>query len=200
MTAKVESVLHGINYIRYITEEPRNKKNSGRVFHVGDNLLPSGPDATRIRDSILLTPARSGRVTNSAIKVNPTSVYTKDFTMEDPEKFWDNFINELDSIELHDGNGSTCVPNTNLKGYKCTIWLHEDSMSGIPHLHGAYCRIDGQGRVNKDHGTPAGATCSRVCGQETKPDDSRQGTGDEHRAGERGMHGNPAIHGKLVIG
>lgn len=81
---------------------------------MGDNLPPPGLDATGIGDSILFTPARFGRVTNSVIKVNPTSVYTKDFTMEDPEKFWDNFINELDSIELHDGNGRICSPKTKL--------------------------------------------------------------------------------------
>ena len=29
--------------------------------------------------------------------------------------------------------------------------LHLESKSGIPHLHGAFCRIDEQGRINNDH-------------------------------------------------
>ena len=57
--------------------------------------------------------------------------------MEDRERLWDDFINEFDGIELHDGNGNTCSPKTNLKGSEETIWLHENSMSGIPHLNGS---------------------------------------------------------------
>lgn len=109
---------------------------------MGDNLPPPGLDATGIGDSILLTPARFGRVTNSVIRIGGdcASEQTMAFTIEDRERLWDDFINEFDSIELHDGNGSIYSPNTNLRGCKCTIWLHEDSMSGIPHLYGAFSR------------------------------------------------------------
>lgn len=32
------------------------------------------------------------------------------------------------------------------------VWLHLESNSGIPHLHGAFCRIDKNGNINNDHG------------------------------------------------
>lgn len=42
MIGKAKSISHGINDIRYITGESRNKKHPERIFHVGDNLLPPG--------------------------------------------------------------------------------------------------------------------------------------------------------------
>ena len=116
---------------------------------MGDNLLPSGPDATRIRDSILLTPARSGRVTNSAVRIggNCAPKHTKGSTMEEREKFWDDFINEFDNIELHDGNGSTCSPNTNLKGSKDPVWLHPKSKNKGATLKRTSSKVRGRNRM-----------------------------------------------------
>ena len=51
MIAKAKSISHGINDISYITGESRNKKHPERIFHVKDNLLPPGLDATGIWDS-----------------------------------------------------------------------------------------------------------------------------------------------------
>lgn len=55
MIAKAKSISHGINDISYITGESRNKKHPERIFHVKDNLLPPGLDATGIWDSMRLT-------------------------------------------------------------------------------------------------------------------------------------------------
>ena len=69
---------------------------------------------------------------------------------------------------------------TNLKGSKETIWLHEDSMNGIPPTFTERSAAS----TGRDASTTTTAyTCGSKCGQETKPVDSRQGTGDEHRAG-----------------
>ena len=167
MIAKAKSISHGINDISYITGESRNKKHPERIFHVKDNLLPSGLDATGIWDSMRLTLEKSKRVKNSVIRieVSPAPEHTKDFTVADWEKLWDDFMGEFDSIELCDRNGRTYSPKTNLTGSKGTVRLHLESKSGLPHLHGAFCRIDEQ----------------------------------EYRASEPGLHGNPAIHGKLVM-
>lgn len=153
MIAKAKSISHGINDIRYITGESRNKKHPERIYHVKDNLLPPGLDATGIWDSMRLTLAKFKRVKNSVIRieVSPAPEHTKDFTIDDWQKLWDDFIDEFDNIELCDKNGRTYSPKTNLRGSKGSIWLHEESESGVPHLHGAFCRIDGQGRVNNDH-------------------------------------------------
>ena len=153
MIAKAKSISHGINDISYITGESRNKKHPERIFHVKDNLLPPGLDATGIWDSMRLTLDKFKKVKNSVIRieVSPAPEHTKDFTIADWEKLWDDFIREFDNIELYDKNGRTYSPKTNLTGSKGTVRLHLESKSGIPHLHGAFCRIDEQGRINNDH-------------------------------------------------
>ena len=39
MIAKAKSISHGINDIRYITGESRNKKHPERIYHVKDLSL-----------------------------------------------------------------------------------------------------------------------------------------------------------------
>lgn len=153
MIAKAKSISHGINDIRYITGETENKEHPERIFHVKDNLLHPGLDAMGIWESIRLTAAGSPRVRNTVIRIelSPAPEYTKNFSINDWQKLWDEFVGEFDGIELLDKNGRTYSPKTNLKGSKGTVWLHEESDSGIPHLHGAYSRIDEDGCVNNDH-------------------------------------------------
>ena len=107
MIGKAKSISHGINDIRYITGESRNKKHPERIFHVGDNLLPPGLDATGIWDSMRLTLEKSKRVKNSVIRieVSPAPEHTKDFTIDDWQRLWDDFTDEFDNIELLDKNG-----------------------------------------------------------------------------------------------
>ena len=124
MIGKAKSISHGINDIRYITGESRNKKHPERIFHVGDNLLPPGLDATGIWDSMRLTLEKSKRVKNSVIRieVSPAPEHTKDFTIDDWQRLWDDFTDEFDNIELLDKNGKTYSPKTALKGSKGTVW------------------------------------------------------------------------------
>lgn len=88
MIAKAKSISHGINDISYITGESRNKKHPERIFHVKDNLLPPGLDATGIWDSMRLTLDKFKKVKNSVIRieVSPAPEHTKDFTIAD----WEN--------------------------------------------------------------------------------------------------------------
>ena len=139
MIAKAKSISHGINDIRYITGETENKEHPERIFHVRDNLLQPGLDATGIWESMKLTAAGSSRVRNTVIRIelSPAPEHTKDFSLADWRKLWDEFVDEFDGIELLDKNGKTYSPKTNLKGCKGTVWL--------------YCRIDEDGRVNNDH-------------------------------------------------
>ena len=153
MIAKAKSISHGINDILYITGESRNKKHPERIHPVKDNLLPPGLNASGIWDSMRLTLASCKRVRNSVIRleVSPAPEHTKDFTTSDWQRLWDDFVREFDSIELHDKNGKTYSPKTNLRGSKGTVWLHLESRSRVPHLHGAYCRMDENGCINNDH-------------------------------------------------
>ena len=153
MIAKAKSISYGINDIRYITGETENKEHPERIFHVKDNLLQPGLGAIGIWESMKLTATKSPRVKNTVIRIelSPAPEHTKNFSIDDWRKLWNDFMGEFDSIELLDKNGRTYSPKTNLKGSKGTVWLHDESDSGIPHLHGAYCRMDEDGRVNNDH-------------------------------------------------
>lgn len=114
MIAKAKSISHGINDLGYITGESRNKKHPERIFHVKDNLLPPGLDAAGIWDSMRLTLAKFKRVKNSVIRieVSPAPEHTKNFTINDWQKLWDDFINEFDNIELYDKTGKTYSCNS----------------------------------------------------------------------------------------
>ena len=109
MIAKAKSISQGINDLGYITGESRNKKHPERIFHVKDNLLPPGLDAAGIWDSMRLTLAKFKRVKNSVIRieVSPAPEHTMNFTINDWQKLWDEFINEIDNIELDDKTGMT---------------------------------------------------------------------------------------------
>jgi len=86
------------------------------------------------------------------LELCPQAECTKDFTLGDWRKLWDDFIAEFDRQELRDRRtGKITSPKTNLAGSMGTVWLHLDSRSGIPHLHGAYCRVDEQGDCNDAH-------------------------------------------------
>lgn len=117
---------HGINDIQYITGESRNKKHPELIFHIiKDNLLPSGLDATGIWDFMRLTLEKSKKVKNSVIhiEVSPAPEHTKDFTIDDWRRLWDDFMGEFDNIELLDKNGKTYSPKTKAARARCgCIW------------------------------------------------------------------------------
>lgn len=153
MIGKAKAISHGINDLRYITGESRNKKHPELILHIADNLLPSHLDAQGIWQSIKLTQMRFKPVKNSLIRIelSPSPEHTQNFTPDDWRQLWNDFITEFDKMELFDKNGKTISSRTNLAGSKGTVWLHMESDSGIPHLHGAVCRIDNNGNINNDH-------------------------------------------------
>lgn len=85
MIAKAKSISHGINGIRYIMGESRNKKHPERIFHVKDNLLPPGLDAAGVWASMQLTLAGARQVKNSVIRieVSPAPQHTEHFGIAD---------------------------------------------------------------------------------------------------------------------
>ena len=122
MIGKAKSISHGINDIRYISGESRNKKHPELIYHVKDNLLPCGLDAQGVWDMMKAHAPTGNNVIR--IEISPAKEHTKDFTMEDWQRLWDDFV---------------------------TVWLHLESDSRIPHLHAAVCRKDRNGRTNNDH-------------------------------------------------
>lgn len=156
MIGKSKSVSHGINLLAYIMGESKNKQHPELIYHIKDNLLPSGLDAMGIWEQIKLKTAPFQRIKNDVIRfeVSPPPEYVKDFTMEDWMKLWEDFLHEYDNYEHFDKKtGKLDSPKTNIAGSIYSVWLHTESKSGIPHLHCAACRVDENNRVNNDHMT-----------------------------------------------
>lgn len=149
MIGKAKSISHGINDIRYITGESRNKKHPERIYHVKDNLLPCRLDAQGVWDMMKARAPKGKNVIR--IEVSPAKEHTENFTMRDWEQLWDDFVREYDSMEFKDKHGEVYSRKTNLAGSIYSVWLHFESDSGIPHLHAAVCRKDNEGRTNNDH-------------------------------------------------
>ena len=88
MIAKAKAISHGINDIRYITDESHNKKKLEESYRVLDNMMPSELDAMGVGNSMQFTLSRFRPVKNSVIRIelSPSPKHTKDFTIEDWQK------------------------------------------------------------------------------------------------------------------
>lgn len=149
MIGKAASISHGINDIRYITGESRHKEHPELIYHVKDNLLPCELDAQGIWD--LMKAGAPMKKNVIRMEISPAAEHTRNFTMQDWQKLWDDFVREFDKIELEDENGKVYSHKTNIADSIYTVWLHYESDSGIPHLHAAVCRKDRFGKTNNDH-------------------------------------------------
>ena len=149
MIGKAKSISHGINDIRYISGESRNKKHPELIYQVKDNLLPCGLDAQGVWDMMKAHAPMKNNVIR--IEISPAKEHTKDFTLQDWLQLWDDFIREYDKIEMADDDGKVYSHKTNIANSIYTVWLHLESDSRIPHLHAAVCRKDRNGRTNNDH-------------------------------------------------
>lgn len=149
MVAKAASISHGINCIRYISGESRHKEKPELIYHVEDNLLPCELDAMGVWD--LMKAGAPMKKSVIRMEICPGKEHTENFTMQDWQKLWDDFVREFDKIELEDENGKVYSHKTNIANSIYSVWLHYESDSGIPHLHAAVCRKDRYGKTNNDH-------------------------------------------------
>lgn len=152
MIAKAKSISHGINDLNYITGVSANKKHPERIFHICDNLLPSGTDPSGIWNSIKLASMSHPRMRNNTIRIeiSPSPEHTRNFSAKDWEKLWQDFVAEFDRQTLKDRNGRVISPKTNIAGSISTVYVHYESDSGIPHIHAAVSRVDKDGNINND--------------------------------------------------
>lgn len=149
MIGKAASISHGINDIRYITGESRHKEHPELIYHVKDNLLPCELDAQGIWD--LMKAGAPMKKNVIRMEISPAMEHTENFTMQDWQKLWDDFVREFDKIELTHESGKVYSHKTDIANSIYTVWLHYESDSGIPHLHAAVCRKDRYGMTNNDH-------------------------------------------------
>ncbi len=153
MIAKAKAISHGINAIRYITGESRNKKHPELIEHVKNQFIPWYYSANVIWDMMKFGVHGHRRMTNNVIRieVSPAKEHTENFTSDDWARLWDDFVAVFDSMEMEGKDGKVISSPTHLKDSKATVWLHRESESGIPHLHAIVCRVDENGNVNNDH-------------------------------------------------
>ena len=163
MIAKAKSISHGINDIRYITGESRNKKHPERIFHVKDNLLPPGLDATGIWDSMRLTLAKFKRVKNSVIRieVSPALEHTKDFTIDDWRKLWDDFIDEFDNIKLCDKTAGPIPRRPILEAARVRYGCTRNPKAAFPTFTARSAASTGRGVST--------TTTTSICGRSVRP-------------------------------
>ncbi len=153
MIANAKAVAHGIRAMLYVSGESRNKKHPERITHICDNFMLQGMDATGIFTEMKFATMNHPNIKNNVIRmeISPAMEHTKDFTLEDWQQLWQDFAAAFDIQEIRDKDGKVVSAQTNISGSKSSIWLHEESDSGIPHLHAIVSRVDENGSINNDH-------------------------------------------------
>ena len=153
MIAKAKAVAHGIRAMLYVSGESRNKKHPERITRICDNFMPQGMDASGIWTEMKFATMNHPNIRNNAIRIeiSPAMEHTQDFTLDDWQELWRDFAAAFDIQEIHDKDGKVVSAQTNISGSKSSVWLHEESKSGIPHLHAIVSRVDENGNINNDH-------------------------------------------------
>lgn len=153
MIANAKAVAHGIRAMLYVSGESRNKKHPEKITRICDNFMPQGMDATGIWTEMKFATMNHANIKNNVIRmeISPAMEHTEDFTLDDWRQLWNDFAAAFDSQEIRDKDGKVISPHTNVSGSKSSVWLHEESKSGIPHLHAIVCRVDEDGNINNDH-------------------------------------------------
>ena len=153
MIANAKAVAHGIRAMLYVSGESRNKKHPEKITRIYDNFMPQGMDATGIWTEMKFATMNHPNIKNNVIRmeISPAMEHTRDFTLDDWRQLWNDFAAAFDSQEIRDKDGKVISPHTNVSGSKSSVWLHEESKSGIPHLHAIVCRVDEDGNINNDH-------------------------------------------------
>ena len=98
MVAKAKAVSHGINLLNYITGVSENKKQPEKITRIADNIIPGYMDAMGIWNQVQLRSISHPRMNNNIIRIeiSPSPEYTKDFTKEDWQRLWNDFLYEFD--------------------------------------------------------------------------------------------------------
>ena len=153
MIAKAKAVAHGIRAMLYVSGESRNKKHPEKITRICDNFMPQGMDATGIWTEMKFATMNHANIKNNVIRmeISPAMEHTENFTVDDWRQLWNDFAAAFDSQEIRGKDGKVVSPHTNVSGSKSSVWLHEESKSGIPHLHAVVCRVDENGNINNDH-------------------------------------------------
>lgn len=153
MIAKAKAIAHGIRAMLYVSGESKNKKHPEKITRICDNFMPQGMDATGIWTEMKFAAMNHPNIKNNVIRmeISPAMKHTGDFTIDDWKQLWEDFAAAFDGQTIRDKDGKVVSGKTNVSGSKSSVWLHEESKSGIPHLHVIVSRVDERGNINNDH-------------------------------------------------
>ena len=153
MIANAKAVAHGIRAMLYVSGESGNKRHPEKIIRICDNFMPQGMDASGIWTEMKFATMNHPNIKNNVIRmeISPAMEHTEDFTLDDWRQLWNDFAAAFDEQEIQDKNGKVVSTQTNISHSKSSVWLHEESKSGIPHLHAIVCRVDEDGNINNDH-------------------------------------------------
>ena len=107
MIGKAKSISHGINDIRYITGESRNKENPEKINHICSYFMSNQLDTLGMWHAMQLNLTRFMPLKNSVIRIelSASKEHTINFSNADWKQLWDDFIEEFDKQELLDKKG-----------------------------------------------------------------------------------------------
>lgn len=153
MIAKAKSISHGSVSLDYITRHgtaqivklnylPKNVEVEAYWFHMKANQLKY--EYKRSKNH----PLKNDMI---RIEISPSREETRGWTLADWKSLVEDFVNEFDTVDLYKLTGRESASRCNIGGSQYVATLHEDSKSGILHVHLDCNRIDMDGGLNDDH-------------------------------------------------
>ena len=153
MIAKAKSISHGHANLAYIMGESKKKEHAGeKIQFVTSHGLDPFHRSAEAWEEIKRACRDHPDMKNTVIRfiLSPDKKDTESFTLDDWADLWNEFIEVFDTLNHRDNNGKLISMPTNLRNSIHTVHVHFDSKSGVPHLHGAVCRVDEDGHTNPD--------------------------------------------------
>lgn len=152
MVATARPIEHGQAMTNYATKDFR--ADIVKVNLLTEDLPPMGMwdemvlHMNRFKQKFARKPIDK---TSIRIEVSPSMNESDGWTLDDWQRFTEEFVNELDQVtKTPDGKHKNLV-KTNIKNSQYFAALHYDAKSGIPHLHLVVNRIDKDGNTNDCH-------------------------------------------------
>lgn len=157
MIAKIKSIPHGHANLAYIMGESKKKEHAReKIQFVASHGLDPFHRSAEAWEEIKRACRDHREIKNTMVRVilSPTKEESKNFTIDDWEKLWNDFIDVYDTYDhRNEETGELISKPTNFRNSIYTVYVHYDSESGVPHLHGAVCRVDNDGKTNPDGNT-----------------------------------------------
>ena len=152
MVSYAAAISHGPSDLSYITGESVHKKHPEKIHFLCDHGLPPGLSASGIWEMMRLQCEGHPSIKKHVIQImiSPDPEHTRDFTMDDWHQLWLDYVKEFDRRVITGKNGKILAPQTNVAGSSYTVWLHQDSESGVYHIHADVCRVDLDGKTARD--------------------------------------------------